>query len=152
MPLTRANVEALLIARVGAWLTSVGLDGVTVSGANLSLNDPIGWAIRQAGGAVAAPALVTDADVATVASSDIDKLLDLAEYRALLSVLSNNTATDIKAGPVEIKDSQFGTALLARIAALRAQIGADYGIGGYGAFSVQLTRMDGYSELQASLE
>lgn len=127
--LTRANVELILIARVGAWLTSAGLDGVTVSGSNESLNDPIGWAIRQAGGTVSNPAFVTDADVQTVASVDLDKLLDLAEYRVLLSVLSNNTATDIKAGPVEIKDSQFGAALLARIAALRTQIAADYGIG-----------------------
>jgi hypothetical protein len=152
MPVSRANVETILIARVGAWLTAAELDGVTVSGANLSLNDPLGWAIRHSSGTVTAAALVTDADVATVADADLDQLIDLAEYRALLSALSNFTGVDKKAGPVELKSSQLGDRLLARIAQLRSEISLNYGVGGFGAFSVSLTRTDGYSDLQAALD
>lgn len=149
MSYSRANLETILIARVGAWLTAAALDGATVDGTNASLNDPIGWAIRTSGGTVAAPALVTDADVATVASADLDQLIDLAELRTLESVLSNFTGVDKKAGPVELKSSQMADRLERRIVALRAAIGLTYGIGGYGAFSVSLTRTDGYSELAA---
>ena len=134
--------------RVGAWLAAAGLP-TTIVGSNAALNDPIGWAIRQSDGTVASAVLVTDADVATVASADLDQLIDLAELRALESVLSNFTGVDKKAGPVELKSSQMADRLERRIASLRSMISLTYGIGGYGAFSVALTRTDGYSELAA---
>jgi hypothetical protein len=40
MVLTRANVEADLIDRTGAFLTVVGKDGTTVDGTNVNLNFP----------------------------------------------------------------------------------------------------------------
>ncbi len=124
---TRAGLEATIVSFVGPWLVNVGM-AVTTVGANASLNDAIGWAIMAAGGTVADPALITDADVQTV--TDYYKLAALTELRTLESILSNFTGTDIKAGPVEIKDSQFGTAVLARLAALRLSILNTYGIGG----------------------
>lgn len=151
MTITRANVEAEIVSRVGAWMTAASL-AVTVAGANASLNSPIGWAIRLAGGTVVAPSLVTDTDVQTVTDANLDKLYDLAELRTLESVLSNYTGVDKKAGPVELKSSQLGDRLLGAIDRKRAQIAADYGIGVYTAFSIGLTRTDGYSELQATLE
>lgn len=144
---TRADIEQEMIARAAAQLIAVGMDGSTVDGSNLSLNAPIGWAIRQAGGSVAAPSLVTDTDVATV--TDYDLLLDLAELRTLQSVLGGFTAVDLKAGPVEIKGSQTASLIERRIAQLQSWLGQAYGIGGYGAFSVSLTRIDGYSEWAA---
>lgn len=81
MALTRANVESLLIRRVGLLFTELSLDGTTVAGSNADLNDPIGYAIRQCGQTVDDPTVVDDADVARV--SDTDKLLDIAELRAL---------------------------------------------------------------------
>ncbi len=144
---TRSDIETLLIARVGPWLTNVALDGSTNDGTNESLNDAIGWAIRQAGGTVAAPALVTSTDVGTVDSADLDKLLDLAELRSLRSILSSFTGVDLKAGPVEIKDSGFIGYVNARLAELRSDIATNYGIGDYGAFAIGLTRIDGYSDL-----
>jgi len=123
---TRANLETTIVSRVGPWLASVGM-AVTVVGANASLNDAIGWAIQAAGGTVADPALVTDADVQTV--TNFYKLADLAELRALLSIEANFTGVDLKAGPVEIKDSQFMSFVQNRIAKLLASIASDYGIG-----------------------
>lgn len=109
--LTRANSELLLISRVGAIFTMVGLDGATVEGANTDLNDPIGYGIRQTGGTVQSFVLITSADVATVAESDYDQYLDLAEYRALQNAQGNFDDVDIKVGPRDEKLSQFGVRL-----------------------------------------
>jgi hypothetical protein len=148
---TRSDIELELVQRASAWLTAASM-AVTYAGANASLNAPIGWAIRQSDGTVAAPALVTDADVATLDSADLDQLLDLAELRTLENVLANYALVDAKAGPVEAKSSQLADRLERRINQLRSWIAQAYGIGGYTAFSVQLTRTDGYTDLQATLE
>ena len=54
---TRASIEAILIRRCGRMLAATELDGSTIDGSNADLNDPIGWAIRQLGGAVASIAV-----------------------------------------------------------------------------------------------
>ncbi len=146
MSATRADIEQEVVSRTEAWLVSAGL-AVTYTGANADLNAALGWAIRQAGGTVVAPSLVTSADVGTVASADYDKFLDLAELRTLQSILANFSGVDKKAGPVELKSSQLGERIERRIAQLNAWLATAYGIGVYAAFSVQLTRTDGYSEL-----
>ena len=127
MSLTRANVESILVQRVGAWLTKASL-ATTSAGSNQSLNDPIGYGIRIAGGTVTSYALVADADVATVADADLDKMLDVAELRALENILGNLVLVDAKAGPVEAKSSQFATLLERTINRLRAQLAIRYGI------------------------
>jgi hypothetical protein len=129
MALSRANVESILVQRIGGWLTNAGL-ATTIAGANQSLNDPLGYAIRVAGGTVTSYALVVDADVSTVADANLDKLLDVAELRALENVLSNYALVDAKAGPVEAKSSQFADRLMKVIDRLRAQLAVRYGIEG----------------------
>lgn len=151
MTVSRADIEQELVSRAEAWLTSAGL-AVTFAGANADLNNPIGWAIRQAGGSVASPSLVTSTDVQTVAAADYDFFLDLAELRTLENILANFSGVDKKAGPVELKSSQLADRIAARIAYLRASLAAVYSYGGYGAFSVTLTRSDGYTDIQAGLE
>jgi len=148
---TRADIEQELVSRAEAWLTAAGF-AVTFAGANADLNAPLGWAIRQAGGTVAAPALVTTTDVQTVAAADLDMLMDLAELRTLQNVLASYALVDAKAGPVEAKSSQLADRIERRINQLRAWVATAYGIGDYGAFSIQLTRTDGYSALQAELD
>lgn len=147
MPLTRAQVETILIRRTGRLLDAAELDGATVDGTNTDLNDPIGWAVRQCGGTVTAITAVTDADLITV--SDSDKLLDFAELRALESAFQNYDAVDITAGPRTEKLGQLGMRLESAIARKRAEIEARYGT--TGAFSVVLTRTDGYADLAAEL-
>jgi len=149
---TRADIEQELIARTGRWLTAAGLDGATVDGANESLNSAIGWAIRQSGGTVAALSLVTSTDVQTVSSADLDQLLDIAEYRTLITAYQNYTKVDVEGLAGKAKLDQLRGGLLQAITLKRAQLATDYGIGSYGAFSIALTRTDGYSALQAELD
>lgn len=132
---TRADIEATLVSRIGAWLVNAGLNGTTVNGTNASLNDAIGYGIRVAAGTVTSPALVTDTDVASVATASYYLMIDAAELRALESVLGNFTLVDAKAGPVEAKSSQFIDYVKARIAALRESIALTYGIGGGGTLT-----------------
>jgi hypothetical protein len=145
MATTRATFEAELVSRAEAWLTAASM-AVTFAGSNADLNSPLGWAIRQAGGTVAG-ATVADGDVATVDSADLDLMYDLAELRMLQSILANYAKVDKKAGPVELKSSQLFDQIRARIASLREWLSSTYSYGGYAAFSVSLTRTDGYSEL-----
>jgi hypothetical protein len=126
---TRAQIEQEIVNRAEAWMTNAGF-AVTFAGANADLNSPLAWAIRQAGGSVTNIALVADADVSTVASEDLDLLLDMAELRTLENVLANFVLVDAKAGPVEAKASQFADRLERRITALRGWIATTYGIGG----------------------
>lgn len=149
--ITRANLEAEIVSRIGAWMTNAGL-AVTIAGSNADLNGPIGWAIRVSGGATASPALVTDADVATLGDAYYDQLVDLAQLRTLESIAQSWTAGGKVSGLGFSVEDTFSADVGTAMAALRASILTRYGIGGYGAFAVALTRTDGYSELQATLD
>jgi hypothetical protein len=105
MALTRAEVEADLIFRTGKWLTLVGQDGTTVDGTNTSLNYPIGYGIRNAGGTVATNSLVTDTDVQSVDTTRQDEMIDIAELRVLQNVAGNFTRPNTKVGP---RDEEWG--------------------------------------------
>jgi hypothetical protein len=105
MALTRANIETILIQRTGALLTLVSLDGTTVDGTNASLNDPIGYGIRQSGGSTSNFASVSDADVLTVDTTSQDQLIDIAEFRTLQNVLGNYNMPNTKVGP---RDEEWG--------------------------------------------
>jgi hypothetical protein len=134
MSLTRASTETILIRRIGRWLTAAGLDGTTISGANLDLADPIAWAIRQSEGTVTSAAVPADADFLTTTASD-DRILDLAELRALENAYQNYTDVDLKAGPVEIKGDQLRDGLLAVLQAKRLAVSLQYNIGGSSTIS-----------------
>jgi hypothetical protein len=126
---TRASIEAILIGRCGRLLVAAELDGTTVDGTNADLNDPIGWAIRQLGGAVASIGTVADADLAAIADDDTDALLDLAELRTLENTLGNLDLVDIQEGPERQALGQIGARLERAIVRKRAQIERDHGIG-----------------------
>lgn len=97
MSLTRAQLEAITLKRVGNLMAEAGLD-VEASGVNADLNDPIGWGLRQLGYSTS-PAAVTSAEVAAVDAAHYDQLFDLAEYRALLNIMGNLLAFDVQVGP-----------------------------------------------------
>lgn len=145
---TRANLESEVVSRIGAWMSNVGF-AVAVAGSNANLNSPIGWAIRTSGGSTSDPALVTDADVATVAVSSYDQLTDLAELRTLEAIYKAYTGVDVKGLSFSESGDQFAQRIWQAITALRSSIEGVYGIGGHGAFAVTLTRTDGYSDLAA---
>lgn len=127
MVMTRANVEVLLIRRCGALMTAAGLDGTTVDGTNVDLNDPIGVAIVAVSGTVASRVLVTATDVATVAAADYDEFLDVVEYRVLESVLGNLGKVDITVGPRQENLSQLATRLEKTIERKRKDLHDKYG-------------------------
>lgn len=127
MSLTRAQLEAITLKRVGNLMNEAGLD-VEASGVNADLNDPIGWGLRQLGYSTS-PAAVTSAEVAAVDAAHYDQLFDLVEYRALLNTQGNLTAVDIQVGPRRESFSQLGSRLATLIAAKKADLQRDYGFG-----------------------
>jgi hypothetical protein len=127
MTITRADVEAILIQRCGAYLTAASMDGTSHAGTNESLNDPIGYALRKIGYSVANVSLIDDDDLSGV--SEIDQLFDLAELRTLDNILGNLALVDITLGPRKESLSQLASALEKRIARLHSYIELEYGIG-----------------------
>lgn len=128
MALTRAQVETILVKRLSGLMAEAGM-AVTFVGSNADLNDPIGWAIRQVEGTVATVTAVTDADVATVATDDHDRLLDLAELRTLESISGNLAVVSITVGPRREELSHLAEMAEVRVKRKREQVRADYGFG-----------------------
>ena len=126
MTLTRANVEAIIVQRTGPLMLKAGM-AITVAGSNASLNDPIGWALRQLGYTVADIATVADGDVAGVTPADLDLFLDYAEYRTLVSILTNLTLVDTKVGSRAESLSQLAGQVQARLTLLAELLGIGVG-------------------------
>jgi hypothetical protein len=129
MALTRANVEVLLIRRTGQMLTVVGLDGTTVDGTNIDLNDPIGYGIRNSGGTTDDFTNVDDDDVGTVAADDYDQLIDIAELRTLMNVQGNYDLVDTDVGEVTEQWSKLGETLEKAIKRKQDQVDDLYDFG-----------------------
>jgi hypothetical protein len=150
MALLRADIETTLVSRAGDWLAKAGM-AVTTAGSNADLTDAIAWGVRQAGYTLASDSDVTDSDLSSVASTATDRLIDLAELRMLRTIYQNYVKVDVAAPAAGAKLDQLRQAMRQAIADKKAQIAADYAIGGYAAFSVQLGRNDGYTTLADDL-
>jgi hypothetical protein len=125
MALTRAQVETILVERLSGWMTEAAL-AVTHTGANASLNDPIGYAARRLGLTVANVTNVADSDLSAVGVDDYDCLFDVAELRTLENILRNLTRVDTTAGPLSQSFGQLRKDVQTAIDAKRAQIENDY--------------------------
>lgn len=100
MDLTRADVEAELVNRVGAdLLARLGMSAAA-DGANPDLNGPIAASLRTLDVTLASPPTVADADLVPLAATAADQLYDVAELR-LLMILANRAAL--------LVDQQIGT-------------------------------------------
>ena len=128
MAVTRANVEAVLVYRLGPLMTKAGQDGTTVDGTNTDLADPIAWALRMAGYTTADITNPTTAEVA-LALDDIDEVVDLAELRTLENILGNLDDVDTTVGPRDEKLSQLAAQVQELIALKRARNEGLYGHG-----------------------
>ena len=106
MAFTRANLESLVVGRLGPLMEAAGLD-VSVTGSNSSLSAPLSRATRDVGASTADYTTVTSDELALVAAADLDSLFDLSEYRTLETVITNLDDTDITAGPRSEKLSQL---------------------------------------------
>jgi hypothetical protein len=127
MTVTRANLESILIRRVGTWYTSAGLDGVTVDGTNEDLNDPLATALLELGHSVADITNVSSADLVSVPDTDIPRLLAVAELRALENAAQAFSTQEVSGLGYSIKT---GSGVGDAIARLRSSILARYGLGG----------------------
>lgn len=123
---TKAIVTTVLANRCGPLMTKAGM---TITALGDDFNDPLAWAIRQCGLTTADPSTPTDAEVAAVAATDTDKLLDLAELRLLETIISNLDSVDTKVGPREEKLDQLAQRVAGRITRLQARIELLYGLG-----------------------
>jgi hypothetical protein len=128
MPLTRAQLESVLISRAGKQLALVGLDGTTIDGTNPALNDPIGEGLRSLSIHPADITAVSDGDLATVADMDIPQLLDVAELRCLESILNNLDSTDEKVMQGEQDWAKFAARLEGTIKRRRDMLTKRYGV------------------------
>jgi hypothetical protein len=138
MSVTRAQVEAELISRRQAMLKAAEMD-VTFQGANPDLNGPIGYAVRQCGGTVASLSAVVSSDIQTVDEADIDKLLDLAEYRLLMNIKGRWAKVDLSSGPFSQSLNQFADQLDTDLAAMKENL--EY-VHGFGSGSLQVGVID----------
>jgi len=115
MPLTIAEIESVLVARVGGYLVRVGMDSTTVNGTNPDLRDPIATAVRQMGLPLADPMTVSNADLVAVAGLAYLGLLDRAELRTLENIWGHWPEFDQSAGEESQSLSQLSANLMARI-------------------------------------
>lgn len=128
MAITRANVEIMLIRRVGKLFSLISLDGSTVDGTNVDLNDPICSALLRLNYTVDSIIAVDDDDIASVSVDDYQALLDLAELRALENWLGNNTLVNFRLGPRSESFSDLLKTAEARVARLTAEIPIKHGL------------------------
>jgi hypothetical protein len=132
MTILRTDVDTILIQRRGTQITSLGLDGVTIDGTNVVLNDPVASAVRALGGTTASPVTATDADIATITSLYLNGIFTVAEYflvRKLLSQLTQQNAVDITSGPFSAKLSQWAKMLQQDLDRLGREIEDEWGVG-----------------------
>lgn len=127
MPLTVAAIEAELLILVGPYLRRVGLDGTTADGTNVALRGPIRRAVLTLGLTTAGPVAVVDADVAAVAGFALEKLLDVAELKALEMCWGNWPEVDQSAEGTSQSLSQLADRLERRIKALMERTVKPYG-------------------------
>jgi hypothetical protein len=129
MAITRVQIETVLVRRLENWLTAADM-AVTIVGTNADLNDPITNALLQLEIVPANISSVADSDLTSVATTDYNKLLDLAELRTLESVLENYSKVDVEAGAVKAQLDDFGQRIERTIQRKREQIARRYGLEG----------------------
>lgn len=128
MTVTRADVEVILVKRIGLLFEAADLNGTTVDGTNVDMNDPIGYALRRLGYAVASAVLVADSDLSGLVDDDLNAFLDLAELRCLETFLGNFDDVNIKLGPRSESFSDLRVQAERRANRLRSSIARQYGL------------------------
>lgn len=79
---------------VRAWPSDLPPNMLAPTGSNPLYNDVIGWAVDQLDGTIVDPTGIVDTDIATIQSHSRGQLIDLCEYRAILTGLGSYIQTD----------------------------------------------------------
>ncbi len=124
MAVTRAQAELILIARHGPKMEAAGMDGITVSGSNADINDPLMTALLAMGITPANLAAVADSDLS---GADINQLLDRAELRLCENISGNLDMVDITTGPRRESLSQLADQVEKTISRITKKIEKLYG-------------------------
>lgn len=127
MTLTRKQVEASLVSRLGSILSAAGLSTEAV-GENSDLNDAIASALLDLSITPSRIDHVVDADVASVSTGDYAAFLDLAEYRMCGSILGNLSLVDITIGPRRERLGQLAAQVERKMERLKVYIEQTYGV------------------------
>src|SRR5918997_857232 len=127
MPLSVAAIESELLVLVGPYLRRVGLDGTTADGSNAALRGAIRRAVLSLGLATGDPIAVVDADVADISGLDLEKLLEVAELKALETCWGNWPEVDQQAGEERQDLSQLADRIDRRVRFLSDRIAARSG-------------------------
>lgn len=114
MPITVPDLEDALVNRARDLLTFLGMSTAT-DGANADLKGPVAFGCRHAGLSLANPMAATDDDLTRLDLADLDKLLDLAELRLLLSMETRFTEADAYVGSSRVDYSSVGQGLAKRV-------------------------------------
>lgn len=137
MSLTRLQVETLLVGpdllsgRLGRRMAFVNLYDPTSAtlGAISALADPIAEGLRSLGIAPVDPTNPQTSDLAAVTDTQLAQLLDVAEYRAMLSVIGNLDEVDEQEGSDRKDFTKFAEHVLRVTRELGDRVAALYGYG-----------------------
>lgn len=123
---TRNEVETVVQRRLAGFLRRAKMTTAPHED-NEHLADPIGWALRRLGYAPASLATITDDDLAGLVAGHIDALLDLAELRAIESMITNLDNVSTQTGPVRSEWDNLRKDLLAYWQVRRPLVAAMWG-------------------------
>lgn len=135
----RATAEYVLINRAGSKMSAAGMDGETINGTNLDLNDALATALLGMNITPSSMAAVSDNDISAV--SDVRQFLDRAELRILESISGRLDLVDITVGPRRESLSQLATQVEKAIERLTKKIEQLYG-GGLGVLDAGVIGLD----------
>lgn len=132
MAVLRAFVDQEVLMRVGAFMTAAGISTQVDATTDtvLAITPAISWALRQMDMAPASLGVINDAALIDIDASNIDQLLDYAEYRILLNVFGMITSGRISLGPLTEDFGDLIKQVEAKITAMRSFIASVYGLAG----------------------
>lgn len=155
MPLTRAILDPILVSLVGETLKKVSRDGATVDGTNADVSIGIAMALFGMGLTAANPLAVTDDELAAVAASDLNRIIQVGRVEILDNVLSNWAKTNATAGTDNKQDwATLRNSIEISAARLRRQVEDQFGVGAgpiplistpSGPFAAGQNRLDGWA-------
>jgi hypothetical protein len=123
----RPQLETIIVRRCGSLVAQAGFT-LTPLATSDDLSDPIDWALRQLGVTPADPTNPSSAEVAQIAASNTDRLLDYTELRALESAATRYVGVDVTSSGESRSDNQIRQALITAVRDKRALIERTYGI------------------------
>ena len=110
-------------------MKAANLDGLSCSGSNKDLNDPLCTALINGGFQMNDMSQATDADLVNLSTDSVNLVLDLAELRTLENCYGNLALVDITVGPRRENLAQIADQVEKAIIRQQTKIAKYWGIG-----------------------